>query len=545
MSEFMNTLRATSIDAAVNEIIKKKNSNNGRLPQGSMRQILSDLRSTGIVTDRDHLNYMVAKRNATKPTVPLAVADNNTVPVTDINTNTEEVDISTITNSDVPTATDESTKKRGRRVGTSISALFTNKQRKIECINEISEIFATEQKESCNRTSNSYLDNLITKKWEEYGLDSSDTVSKDTIRSRVKRGNLIIQHRGTPPVLPEKVEKVIAETVLAMQQIRQPLSVSETIEYANSLIKGSEFEEQINKFKLQRQIPLDPNPLGIGWWRGFSKRYKEILVTKKGEKFAKNRSDWSTERNIRQMYDEIYNNMVEAGIAVRLDDKLWMNSSSNTVVNEEKQLCSEFDLDPEKPLGLQCDSKLIHPQYLLFFDETGCNTNQKKDGHNGGEKFVCARGTTPKQMVSTSDKHFTVLGLTAATGEPVLCVIIFASDKEGVPANWATGIDIMVTPHFDEEGEIDLTDEVNFGTGKYFPSGPTCLFRGKNVPCLPLSSPSGSITGELLVAILSYLDSLKIYERQEGDPVPFLVVDGHDSRLSPVFVDYITNPAHQ
>jgi hypothetical protein len=134
MSEFMNTLRATSIDAAVNEIIKKKNSNNGRLPQGSMRQILLDIRSTGIVTDRDHLNYMVAKRNATKPTVPLAVADNNTVPVTDINTNTEEVDISTITNSDVPTATNESTKKRGRRVGTSISALFTNKQRKIECI---------------------------------------------------------------------------------------------------------------------------------------------------------------------------------------------------------------------------------------------------------------------------------------------------------------------------------------------------------------------------------------------------------------------------
>jgi hypothetical protein len=166
--------------------------------------------------------------------------------------------------------------------------------------------------------------------------------------------------------------------VLAMQQIRQPLSVSETIEYANSLIKGSEFEEKINEFKLRCQIPLDSNPLGIGWWRGFSKRFKEIIVTKKGEKFAKNRSDWSTESNIRQMYDEIYHNMVEAGIAVHLDDKVWMNSVGDIISNEEKKMCSEFDLNPNQPLGLQCDTQLIHPQYLLFFDETGCNTNKKK-----------------------------------------------------------------------------------------------------------------------------------------------------------------------
>jgi hypothetical protein len=60
-----------------------------------------------------------------------------------------------------------------------------------------------------------------------------------------------------------------------------------------------------------------------------------------------------------------------------------------------------------------------------------------------------------------------------------LCVVIFSSDKEGVPANWATGIDITVTTQFDENGEIDLKDEVSFGKEKYFPSGPTCFFRGK------------------------------------------------------------------
>jgi hypothetical protein len=51
---------------------------------------------------------------------------------------------------------------------------------------------------------------------------------------------------------------------------------------------------------------------------------------------------------------------------------------------------------------------------------------------------------TPKQICSSRDKQFTVLGLTAATGDPVLCVVMFASEKkEGVIANWSEGIDIM------------------------------------------------------------------------------------------------------
>jgi hypothetical protein len=83
---------------------------------------------------------------------------------------------------------------------------------------------------------------------------------------------------------------------------------------------------------------------------------------------------------------------------------------------------------------------------------------------------------TPKQICSTRDCHFTVLGLTASSGNPVLCVVIFASDKSnGVVANWTEGIDIMVDPVKDESREIILS-EINFGEGKYFPSGPTCNF---------------------------------------------------------------------
>jgi hypothetical protein len=93
--------------------------------------------------------------------------------------------------------------------------------------------------------------------------------------------------------------------------------------------------------------------------------------------------------------------------------------------------------------------------------------------------------------------------------------------------------------------EIDLVGEINYGNGKYFPTGPTCHFRGQDVPCLTLWSPSGSITADLLVTILKYLDGMNLYPRNIGDPIIFLVVEGHDSRLSPSFIDYIAKPIHK
>jgi hypothetical protein len=358
-----------------------------------------------------------------------------------------------------------------------------------------------------------------------------------------------VENRGCPPLLPESIEKVIVDVVVTMSKIRHPLCVFEIIALANSIIAKSEYQEKVIQWKSKMfpDLPIECcEKLGYGWWRGFSKRYEDVLVVKRGEKFASDRSEWSKEIHIRQMYDVIYDNMVNAGIASKLDQEVFMNADGMVVDNPENK--HNFDIIPNSPdraLGLPCNIKIIHPEYLLFFDETGCNTNQKKDGHNGGQKFGCGRGMTPKQISSTRDRHFTVLGLTAATGEPVLCVVIFTSDKKegGVVANWSEGIDITVDPVKDENGEIVLSD-VNFREGKYFPSGPTCLFRGKQIPYLPLTSPSGGITGDLLVEILSWLDKNEVFDRVDGGPEPFLVLDGHESRLSAVFVDYITSPEH-
>lgn len=69
----------------------------------------------------------------------------------------------------------------------------------------------------------------------------------------------------------------------------------------------------------------------------------------------------------------------------------------------------------------------------------GSNTSQVKDGNVGGEKYLCGKQSRPQQRAATKDTHFTVLGFTAATGEPVMCAIIFAA--KALQEQWKLGFD--------------------------------------------------------------------------------------------------------
>ncbi len=86
--------------------------------------------------------------------------------------------------------------------------------------------------------------------------------------------------------------------------------------------------------------------------------------------------------------------------------------------------------------------------------------------------------------------------------------------------------------------------EHNFGEGKYYPGGPTCKYNGKVVDCLVFTSESGGITGEILVEILTYFDSIDLSLHVPGGPIPLLIVDGHQSCLAPIFVEYINDKKH-
>ena len=147
----------------------------------------------------------------------------------------------------------------------------------------------------------------------------------------------------------------------------------------------------------------DSAKLGPKYYEDFMKRNKYLLRNKRGEKFAKDRAEWSTYTNFKHMYDHTYEELVASGNAIKLDEPGWFDEAGDQVATEAEAY------------GLQSQYIMSHPENVFYLNECGNNTNMKKDGHNGGGNYICVNGTTPKQISSTTDAHFTTLGVTAVT----------------------------------------------------------------------------------------------------------------------------------
>jgi hypothetical protein len=233
------------------------------------------------------------------------------------------------------------------------------------------------------------------------------------------------------------------------------------------------------------------------------------------------------------MYDSVYESMVEAGVAIRLDEEAMYDREGNLVDSKERMY------------GRPTKYHITRPENVLFVDETGCNTNQKSDGLVGGERFVVPADNTGIGCVgSVTDIHFTVMCFTSGMGEPVMCSVIFKSEKKvsEIPLNWKTGIDITKDI---KQGTSPLhTLFLNSVEGGAMQGGPTCCFNQKVVPCFLGTSPNASITTKLLMEMLQFIDRHGVHDRSDGH-LPFLLLDGHHSRLGVQFLDYICNPLHR
>ena len=224
------------------------------------------------------------------------------------------------------------------------------------------------------------------------------------------------------------------------------------------------------------------------------------------------------------MYNHIIEELVNAGVAERLDEPVWMDRKGNPCLEEEAH-------------GCKVHHRIIRPDLCFCGDEVGGNISMKGDGYNGGEKLVGERGTISQQKTSTRNRKFTMIGLTSFDGEPVMCVLIL----EGKLPNGSieAGIDITVHP----DGTTTDSDFIikNCGKGKYFPGGPECIYRGKTVPALIRWHESGSITSNILVEMLRTLDEMDLIPR-EDNVKPFILLDGHGSRLEMPFLKYVNTP---
>mmetsp|Transcript_15650 Transcript_15650/g.28451 ORF Transcript_15650/g.28451 Transcript_15650/m.28451 type:complete len:158 (+) Transcript_15650:1051-1524(+) len=108
-----------------------------------------------------------------------------------------------------------------------------------------------------------------------------------------------------------------------------------------------------------------------------------------------------------KMYNEIYAEMTEAGVAVELEEPIWVDKDGNEV-NQQSQA-----------VGRKITHRIIHPDYTLHADEVGGDTSQKGDGHVGGVKFLTAPDTIPTTGTADNDNHFTTMCFTAGNGKHV------------------------------------------------------------------------------------------------------------------------------
>ena len=153
------------------------------------------------------------------------------------------------------------------------------------------------------------------------------------------------------------IEPYMVELIHQLAQMRNPISVSDGLRLANSLISGTKIGDSVNSWRQTHSSAYrsNKNPkLGMGYWRGFMKRNKDLVTAKHGVKFESKRADWCTYNNFEAMYEQVYKEMVAEGIAVEFPNKEWLNKEG-VVVLEEKDA-----------LGLQTKYNLICPDRLLF-----------------------------------------------------------------------------------------------------------------------------------------------------------------------------------
>jgi hypothetical protein len=175
----------------------------------------------------------------------------------------------------------------------------------------------------------------------------------------------------------------------------------------------------------------------------------------------------------------------------------------------------------------------------MYVDEVGDKTSQRNDGSRSGTKYVTGKWMLPQQQNNFTDTHFTTLGFTAATGEPIVCIVIIKGtpcplEKVGyncLSPDWG-GEDCKYDY---EELEELVVEEIMHVLYKLFPCGPTCKCNRNTVPCLVEGRPNGSITSELLAKALKHMDRLELFDRSD-DIYPLLLLDGHGCRLKLPYV---------
>ena len=201
-------------------------------------------------------------------------------------------------------------------------------------------------------------------------------IKMSTIKMRLKPGRRIVA-AGKGNVSPlVAVEAHFLEIILELASMRQPVTAAGAMNIINSLIASSNLQEELIAWKKKHGIRGDnEGKLGSHYWVNFKKRHPEIN-SKRAVRFDSKRDDWCTMENFEKMYRGVYAALVNANVAIELEEEVFIKLDGTITEKEEESV------------GRKTRFVLTRPEYCLYVDEVGCNTSQKTDGNVGGQKFV-------------------------------------------------------------------------------------------------------------------------------------------------------------
>ena len=81
---------------------------------------------------------------------------------------------------------------------------------------------------------------------------------------------------------------------------------------------GTKTQRYLVSFK-GRGLFGNTGSIGIGYLTGFKNRYEHLISSKRGIKQELDRDKWITYANFSDMYNHIYDDMVDAGLAHTYD----------------------------------------------------------------------------------------------------------------------------------------------------------------------------------------------------------------------------------
>ena len=148
-----------------------------------------------------------------------------------------------------------------------------------------------------------------------------------------------------------QIRPILLQITLWKQSAGQPITPTECLSLANSLIDGKQAQSDLQLLQTQKRA----TPTGLlskRYLLQFIKRHKNELDVATGYNVSSTRTEWVTYANIEKMYHLVYTQMVSAGVA------RWLPSSEHYYVNDEgEKVESEGD-----SVGLKVTVEITHPE---------------------------------------------------------------------------------------------------------------------------------------------------------------------------------------